>query len=193
MKKLEENILKLRSEGKSYSQICEILQCSKGVVCYHLGKGQKEKSYARNKNSRTNHINTILSRKLCAYKNKFKSSIKEKNKQSLREIEVLIRKLGQFRRRKTKMDDDDYNSRDILNKFGPNPKCYLTGETIDLSKSHTYHFDHIIPICKGGSNSLDNLEICSKDANQSKCHLTVDEYIDLCKKVLTNFGYIISK
>ena len=44
---LAKNILKLRSEGKTYNQIKEELGCSKGTIAYHLGEGQKEKAKGR--------------------------------------------------------------------------------------------------------------------------------------------------
>ena len=43
----KENILKLRSEGKTYNQIKDELGCSKGTIAYHLGEGQKEKTKGR--------------------------------------------------------------------------------------------------------------------------------------------------
>lgn len=42
--KHKENILRLRAEGKSYSEIAKELGCSKGTVSYHIGFGQKEKT-----------------------------------------------------------------------------------------------------------------------------------------------------
>jgi len=38
----KENILKLRAEGKTYTEIQKILGCSKGTISYHLGDGQKQ-------------------------------------------------------------------------------------------------------------------------------------------------------
>ena len=40
-------ILKLKSEGKSYREIQKILGCSKGTIAYHLGDGQKQKTVKR--------------------------------------------------------------------------------------------------------------------------------------------------
>lgn len=53
MAKHRENIIKLRSEGKTYRQIQEELGCSKGTISYHLGFGQKEKSNERSQKRRT--------------------------------------------------------------------------------------------------------------------------------------------
>jgi hypothetical protein len=49
---VKEDILKLRSEGKSYSQIQTTLGCSKGTISYHCGEGQKQKTSARIKKRR---------------------------------------------------------------------------------------------------------------------------------------------
>lgn len=57
--KHKEEIFRLRSEGKSYREIQDILGCSKGTIAFHLGEGQKEKYYQR-----TNRRRTELSRKI---------------------------------------------------------------------------------------------------------------------------------
>ncbi len=49
---LSEQIIQLYSEGKTYSQIKETLNCSKGTISYHLGEGQKEKTRGRTKDKR---------------------------------------------------------------------------------------------------------------------------------------------
>ena len=48
----KEQILKLRSEGKSYREIEKILGCSKGTIAYHIGEGQKDKTNQNKKNNR---------------------------------------------------------------------------------------------------------------------------------------------
>lgn len=80
---------------------------------------------------------------------------------------------------------------DIINKFGENPKCYLTGTSIDINNPSTFEFDHIIPVSRGGTSSLDNLGICIKQANRAKERMTPDEFFNLCKLVLENQGYKI--
>ncbi len=86
-----------------------------------------------------------------------------------------------------------FTPQDIINKFGDNPQCYLTGKLIDIYKPRTYQFDHIIPVAKGGDNSLSNLGICTKQVNSSKTDMTPEEYIELCKEVLTHAGYEVTK
>lgn len=62
-KTLGEQILDLYEEGKSYSQIVDELGCSKSTVSYHCGKGQKEKTKNRQKQSRHRNIAFIREHK----------------------------------------------------------------------------------------------------------------------------------
>lgn len=88
---------------------------------------------------------------------------------------------------------DRFTTSDVLDKIGENPKCYLTGDEIDIHQGSTYHLDHIIPLSRGGSRTLDNLGLATKMANMSKTDMTLDEYFNHCKKVLENNGYIVIK
>lgn len=71
---------------------------------------------------------------------------------------------------------------------GTKQKCYLTGRSIDLEKDN-YQLDHKIPVSKGGTNDISNMGIACPEANYSKSDLTIEEYLNLCKEVLLNFGY----
>ena len=85
----------------------------------------------------------------------------------------------------------EFNYEKILEHIGGlNTKCYLTGRSIDITIDD-YHFDHIQPVAKNGSCELDNLGIACPQANQSKSGLTIDEYLQLCREVLENFGYTV--
>jgi 5-methylcytosine-specific restriction endonuclease McrA len=44
--------------------------------------------------------------------------------------------------------------------------------------------DHIIPVSRGGDNSLDNCQILSKEVNQAKSNMTDEEFIEMCKRVV---------
>lgn len=72
---------------------------------------------------------------------------------------------------------------ELLKKFGTKPKCYLTGQEIDIYQPKTYEFDHKTPRSRGGNNNIDNLGICIKNANRAKHDMTPDEFINLCKMV----------
>lgn len=45
-------ILKLRSEGKTYQEIKDITGASKSTISYHCGEGQKDKTLKRNRKRR---------------------------------------------------------------------------------------------------------------------------------------------
>ena len=44
---LKEKIIDLAEQGWSYNMIKRRLNCSKSTISYHLGDGQKDKTYAR--------------------------------------------------------------------------------------------------------------------------------------------------
>jgi len=69
---MKEEILKLRSEGKTYTQIKSIIGCSLSTICYHLKPDQKNKVIIRRKNHRHNkksQFKNILGGKcqICGY------------------------------------------------------------------------------------------------------------------------------
>jgi hypothetical protein len=50
---MKEQILRLRSEGKTYKEISQITGKSKGTIAYHCGDNQKEKASIRREKNRT--------------------------------------------------------------------------------------------------------------------------------------------
>jgi 5-methylcytosine-specific restriction endonuclease McrA len=163
---MKEEIIRLRLEGKTYSQISKILDCAKSTVAYHCGEGQKQKSNDRIK-SRRKTIKGNIERRITGFVRRcardFKNSAKHGEK---------------------KVTTHQFKTLDILDKIGKNPVCYITGEKIDLLDYGSYHLDHMIPIAKGGENSLDNLNIATRNANFAKSDMLLDEFIELCEKVL---------
>ena len=53
----------------------------------------------------------------------------------------------------------------IVKEF--NGQCGICKLPLDINDS-TYHFDHIIPLAKGGSHTQDNIQIAHGSCNQSK-------------------------
>lgn len=194
MSNLKEKILELRKQGFSYNQISRKLNCSKGSISYHIGDGQREKSKLRVKSLRArvhpfyskirHFVETTKIKKIFIVKTSIiKKSIYEK-----------IRMFSKINRKKRiSMKEAAFTVDDVIKKYSDNPKCYLTGEQININMPNSYAFDHIVPRSRGGTNTLDNMGICTKKVNQSKTDLTKDEYIELCKKVLLNNGYRVEK
>ena len=179
-KRRKEDIIRLRGEGKSYRQIQKILGCSKSTIAYHCDGG-KEKSRV---------LSQLKSRKaICRKVSSFKVRCSKANYLTLRA------KVKTFKRKNTRPGNrtniyvnnisKNYTCKDVVEKIGENPVCYLTGKPIDLDKPETYNLDHIIPTAKGGTNDLKNLQICTREANQAKGQLSLDELYELCENILS--------
>jgi 5-methylcytosine-specific restriction endonuclease McrA len=174
---MREEILKLRGEGKTFSQIQEILKCSKSTISYHCSDGQKEKNKLRRQKRRKN-ILIGKTERFVYRKNKNESIRKfQKRDNSVRgcvnpTIEVT------------------FTWKDVVDKFGENTHCYLSGEKINLYKDN-YNLDHILPSSRGGDNSLNNLGITHKIVNTMKSDLTPEELIEWCKRILEFNNYKI--
>ena len=180
----KEDILKLRSEGKTYSEIADKLKCSKSVISYHCGSGkEKERVKSQVKNR------SPIERKISAFRARVTRPVG-----ALHNKEKLRAKVKTFKRADSRGNTHglvnnitlNYTYKDVLDKIGENPICYLTGEPIDLDKPSTYHLDHIIPVSRGGTNDIANLGICLKDANFAKGNLSVGELKKLCRKILNH-------
>jgi 5-methylcytosine-specific restriction endonuclease McrA len=72
--------------------------------------------------------------------------------------------------------------KNIFNK--QDGKCAFTGEPLILGQNAS--LDHIIPKCKGGSSTIDNLQWVLTSINSGKHDLTQEEFIRLCKLVAKN-------
>jgi 5-methylcytosine-specific restriction endonuclease McrA len=178
-KNLSSEIIRLRNEGKTYKEICNILNCAKSSVTYHLNSEYRLSSRLRVSRYRKNHP---IYNKIAHFLDRSQKTNKSRkiinNSQKL-----LYVKIHKFQR-EGNMSVKDFTTQDVLDKFGQNPKCYLTGVDIDLTKSKTYSLDHIIPVSRGGDNSLSNMGLCTSLVNRAKTDMTPDEFINLCKLVI---------
>jgi hypothetical protein len=174
---MKNKILKLRQEGKTYNEIKKILGCSKSTISYYCGEGQKEK--LKNRRKKLIDENPVI-KKLDTYKNNNKV--------------LVANKSNDFQyNESSKKYNIQFGWKDVIAKFGWSTNCYLTGDFIDLNKPNTYSFDHVIPKSKGGTNSLDNLGVTTRAANQAKSDLLLHDLFDLCKKILDKNGYKVEK
>jgi hypothetical protein len=186
---MKDEILQLRSIGFTYKQIKNKLGCSLSTISYHLGTNQKEMSKKRQYRYRScQHPYYMKMLKFC------QESCLPKGRKARCTIEKLIfykirffctSKIGS-RAMARKYEKPTFTAQDVINKFGEKPICYLTGKEIDIYNPRSYVFDHIHPASRGGKNTLENLGICTKQANASKTDMTYDEFIDFCKLVIEN-------
>lgn len=59
-------------------------------------------------------------------------------------------------------------------------RCALTGEKLTASNSS---IDHIVPLCDGGTNLIDNLQWVTTQVNQMKNTMGQEEFINACGMV----------
>ena len=182
---MKEQILQLRSEGKTYNEIINILGCSKSTVSYHCGVGQKEKTKQRSQELRKDNV---LLTKICSFKHPTASRC-DRRPPAITKPKYRSRKKATDFVRKGAKTNNDLSYQDVLALHGEVTNCYLTGRKIDLREPRTYNFDHKVPASKGGDNSLNNLGIACRDANAAKNDMTIEDFIQLCKEVLEHHNY----
>lgn len=66
-----------------------------------------------------------------------------------------------------------YTPWEWLWKFGLNPRCHYCETPLTLK---TATKDHLTPLCRGGSNFIDNIVPCCFPCNQAKGKYTEEEY-----------------
>ena len=183
---LKDDIIKLRNEGKTYDEISSALNCSKGTISYYCGVNQKEKTKLRTRKYRkTLHP---YCKKISRFQQPFTIKNKRTNKNKWRKI--MTDKINDFHKtNKTNKNARDsekntFTVEDVIDKFGESPVCYITGDSINIYDTASFNFDHIMPRSRGGKNNLNNLGICTKQANSAKGDMTPEEFLSFCKKVV---------
>lgn len=175
MSELSEKIIRLRANGKTYAQIRSELGCSISLISYYVGEGQKEKTLDRQRKRRSS----------------LEGAVKHKIETFTEQPKKISNKISDFHRNLDKSKGiKNFTFQDVIEKYGAETTCYLTGDVIDLAKPSEYEFDHKTPRSRGGNNSFENLGISTREANRAKGTLTVDEFLDLCEKVLRHHGRI---
>ena len=197
---LKSQILDLRSKGKSYREISFLLSCSKSTVCYHLTPLEKEKTLTRSR-KRRKRGDVVLSRRISRFKQAGVEDVRRgwrSCKKRMPPRELLRSRVKLYKKRDkggylSKTPKSDFNIADVDKKIGKNPKCYLSGRKINIEDSSSYHLDHIVPVSKGGANSLENLGFTNPLANKAKSDMTVNEFVRLCIDVVKWNGYRLTK
>tara|TARA_B110000285_G_C14839435_1_gene474643 strand:- start:43 stop:720 length:678 start_codon:yes stop_codon:yes gene_type:complete len=65
--------------------------------------------------------------------------------------------------------------------------CTVCGEELIINpKGENMHLDHIVPHSRGGSGERSNIVPIHKRCNQSKADMTMEEFVELCEKVIKN-------
>lgn len=175
----------LRSQGKTYTEIAKILGISRNKLYYHINPKfrQQCKDYQK---FRTSNLHPYETKLFSFVHRKYSSSTRKSP--TTKSYRLLYLKVKRFN-----MGENNFTLKDVLDKFGETPQCYLTGEPINIYDTSSYHFDHIIPTSKGGENTLENLGICTSAANKMKGDLTPNQLLNLCRQMLEHHGYSVNK
>lgn len=64
-----------------------------------------------------------------------------------------------------------------------NYRCALSG--VELTPE-TASADHKVPIARGGLHHISNLQIIDEKVNQAKGALMLDEFLDVCRRVVSH-------
>lgn len=179
----KDDILRLRKKGKSYNQIAKMLGCSLSTISYHCGTKLKKPQKQGWKVRFAKKINKFKSRCTAEEYRTFRSKIKTFK----RKFPKGTRARGSGVPTNSRVNNitKDYYAEDVINKIGTSPVCYLTGRKVDIKDTSSYTFDHRVPTTLGGTNDLENLEICSTEANHAKAGLSLNNFYSLCAEILS--------
>ena len=193
---LKEKILELKLKGLSQSKIVEKLGCAKSTVCWHFNpEKQLKKARDRKKKIPDYEVKNCrnMSRFFCAKtENKQFCKIKDltfnqahaKNRERLKNFSKHYKSDTMEQKTKIKYVKEKYGITESNTTF----TCRYTAKILDWTRPEEYQYDHIIPRSRGGENTLENLQIISKEANQAKGDMTHEEFVNFIKLVNGNLA-----
>ena len=130
----------------------------------------------------------VLSEKIYKFRGKINKKVKGKIRDFQRR-DPLINNIHKL----TNQQEKNFTVEEFLKKIGNNPKCYLSGEPINLYDCEVYNLDHIISSSKGGNNFLENAELISTSVNKMKSDLSIEVFLNKCIQILKYNGYNVNK
>lgn len=187
---LKDQILELKSKGFKQKDIAKKLGCSASTVCWHFNPDKQLKKSQERKKKIAPHI-VKLQRNISRF-NKTKTKVRQKREiktLTLSEARANVRcrlkcyaKIHKSNTKRTKMVNIDA----VIEKYNITDNnteiiCRYTGKTLEWTKPEEFHMDHIMPRSRGGDNTIENLQIISKEANTAKGDMTHDEFVAFIK------------
>jgi hypothetical protein len=169
-----DDIVKLRKEGNTYSQIIDILGCTKSTISYHVGANEKRLSAKRQKKYREDPI--------------YRRSMEWEGFEKLKDVK-------NFSRARQPNYNIHLNRAELMHEYIKDKydnRCYISGRLLPDNFSEI-ELDHIHPKSKGGSNDITNMGPTLRRSNAMKSDMTVEELLDLCKDTLEYHGYKVKK
>lgn len=156
----------------------QTLQCTNKIIKTELKQEHLEKiKFLKNQGKSLSYISSILKipkstvhYNLMSSEDKFKLKINGKTKKFNSTLNGL---------------EYNFSTDDAFSLFETNPICNLSGAPIDWNDTSSFHFDHIKPRSRGGSNKIKNLQFLKTDINLMKNNMTNKEFINACSSVST--------
>jgi len=208
-----EVIDELKSEGDSYSQIIALCKeiCgdapSTSTLSNHFNESVREATALKNRKKRQT-VKGLFQKKLSDFKS-VRRIPKPKPKTTLKSIKELFRIRIKDFKKDTKGNTMPMNRTYIWSEYIEELQknrglqiignintddatltipCEVCGEDVDMSceNSQGWAMDHRHPRSKGGGPLPDNLSVIHQSCNQVKSDLTLDELVDLAKKIVKN-------
>lgn len=100
----------------------------------------------------------------------------------------LLVRIENFKNARGRRPSVDFGLKELIERFGEKPKCYITGRELEWD---WVSFDHIVPSSRGGSNDLENVGITTHFFNILKSDWPVDYLFEKMKQALEYQGYIV--
>ena len=187
MTKLQTRINDLYWDGLSNRAISKECDCTEKMVEFYLNRLMSKVNHKR--------------RKTPAYKAKHKprskipkyfidrvTSFKKRKSETAEEkyTKVLKRRIYTFTK-----GNNMFTPKELLEKISKEPKCWITGKSIELKDTSSWQLDHKVPKSQGGENTLENCDIATKDANSCKGPLLMEDFISICIQTLENHGFSV--
>lgn len=106
-----------------------------------------------------------------------KRAEQQRNRHTYREA---VRKQNAIKRG---VHHEHWTEKQLIETYGSN--CYICNNSIDLTlprtgKGSEYSLwpDHVVPISRGGENTIRNVRPCHRKCNQTKHTMTYDEFLN---------------
>ena len=155
----------------NYNEIAKTIPCAKSTVSYYCGKGVKSNIL---KYQEARRKNNPLIQKIERFKNKLpKDKYRDFQRRNGSKLNNRMKK--------------NFTIQELEQHIGKDPVCYLTGRKINITDPTAYSLDHFLPASQGGKNTLDNLRIACKKANQAKHDMLYEEFVQLCREVVNTY------
>ena len=168
---------------------------SRGSISPHFNEETRKKIVERTKKYRST-IEGMINKRLHKFNDKYKmkSGVVEMLPNRHETILELIRdRLKDVKGRNGMLATEyikyweDHKGLEKVSEVEWRMPCTVCGEELIINpKGENMQLDHIVPHTRGGTSELSNIVPIHKRCNQSKTDMTMEEYVELCQKIVKN-------